>query len=308
MPADLNSRVVAVTGAGGFVGRAVVQDLVAGGAKVRALAGAPGDHVGPLPSAVTRVTADIGNRAALLHLFCGADTVIHLAGPPSVQRSFELAAEYARVHIQGTINVLDVCKAARISRLIYLSSAEVYGRAAARLVGECCATQARSPYGAAKIGAERFIEAHSYANGLQIVILRAFSIYGRGMQQESVLSTIVRMAAGKRIVLHDIRPVRDYCHVSDLSRAVLAACTATLPRRCTINIGTGKGTSVKELAELVMRIAGRKVPITVCPANGRPAESDIYRLVADVRQAALLLGWKPTISLESGIRELLRTP
>src|SRR5437762_2850945 len=116
---DLEGRDISVTGAGGFIGSAVVGALARHGARVRALTGAPGDPVRNLPPGVTTWCGDITNRSVIDELMPGVDVVIHLAGPPSVAASFDLPGEYARVHVAGTATVVDACRRWRVRRLVY---------------------------------------------------------------------------------------------------------------------------------------------------------------------------------------------
>jgi UDP-glucose 4-epimerase len=153
-----------------------------------------------------------------------ADAVIHLAGPPSVAASFDLPAEYARIHVGGTATVLDACRRLRIRRLVYLSSAEVYGQPQTNPVREDHPLEARSPYAAAKIGAEKFIESFAYSFALQSVILRPFSVYGAGLCSQSLIGAILHQARhGDSVRLATLAPIRDYCHVKDVATAILLA-------------------------------------------------------------------------------------
>jgi len=114
-------------------------------------------------------------------------------------------------------------------KLIYVSSAEVYGRPLRSPVGEDHPLSARSPYGAAKIGAEKLIEAFVHAFGLRAVILRPFSIYGPGASSESLIPRIIDLARkGLPVLLRDLRPVRDYCFVTDLAEATASACSSRI--------------------------------------------------------------------------------
>src|SRR5215218_4154448 len=124
---NLDGATVLLTGAGGFIGSAVVSALLTRGARVQALAGAPGQMVWELPAHVCPVFADIEDRKTLARMAAGADVAIHLAGPASVHDSFQSPLEYERVHVGGTRAMLDACRAAAVPRFIYVSSAEVYG-------------------------------------------------------------------------------------------------------------------------------------------------------------------------------------
>jgi nucleoside-diphosphate-sugar epimerase len=296
----------AVTGAGGFIGSAVVQALRGAGVSVRALDG-PHDAVLDGQQHVQRWRADITDLQALRQVFDGADAVLHLAGPPSVADSMQRPCEHARSHVLGTVSVLQACRDLGISRLIYLSSAEVYARPPGDApVAETAALSARSPYAASKIAAEQFIAAAALSQGLCPLTLRPFSIYGPGMSGASLIGGLLRQARqGPLLAVQDLRPVRDHCHIDDLVRALLHACALDIDGPLTLNIGTGVGTSVRGVVGTLCAVLGRDVCIEEQVAQRRPAGSDVPVLVADINRAQQCLGWRPTLSLLDGLQRML---
>ena len=137
-------------------------------------------------------------------------------------------------------------------------------------------------------------------------IVRPFSVYGPRMGAHALLPAILRqLGSSGPLRLADLRPERDYCHVDDVARAIVGA--ARTPHRGTValNAGSGIGTSVRELAETALRLAGLERSLEEDVAGRRPGQSDILRLVADRRLASQMLGWEPQISLETGVREML---
>jgi nucleoside-diphosphate-sugar epimerase len=300
MSSELRSRNVGLLGANGFVGSAILRCLAHSGAALRALCG-PDLALPDLDGIDTR-TCDLMDSEGLRAGVQGLDVVIHAAGPPSVRESFDKPEEYARVHVQGTAALLHACRVANVPQVVYLSSAEVYGRPITNPVSETHALQARSPYAAAKIAAEKMIEAYVESFGLTAVVLRPFSIYGPNPKPDSLFGTILAMAREGCIRLHDLRPVRDYCYVDDLALAVLQACSLTKGRLRTINIGTGKGTSVAEFAACVLQSMNLNIPITEDRSRARPGQSEIFELVADTTMAQEILGWHPKTALSDGLR------
>ena len=303
----VEDKTILVTGGGGFIGSVLVDLLVNRGAKVRTVVGAPGDKVRAPPAQVTSIRADITDSSALEEVTADADVVIHLAGPASVAASFESPVEYSRVHVGGTIALLDVCRRVKVPRFVYLSSAEVYGRPDRVPVREDFPLQARSPYAAAKISGEHFVEAFAYSFGIQAIVLRPFSVYGPGSPSDSLIGTILRQAKqDDSIVLRNLKPIRDYCYVTDVAAAIICACTAQLPQFCIANIGTGTGTSVADLAHLILQILARSIPVMESPEKERPGSSEIYNLIADPTQAHAILGWGPKITLQSGLERMIQ--
>jgi nucleoside-diphosphate-sugar epimerase len=303
----LEDKIVVVTGAGGFVGPFIVHALLRQGATIRALTGAPGQVTRQLPTEVVTASCDITDLTAIRRLVEGSHVVVHLAGPASVKESFVQADEYARVHISGTSTVLQACASGGVRQFVYMSSAEVYGRTKTDLVREDHPLEPRSPYGVAKVHAEMLVKAFAARPGTHAVILRPFSIYGPGVSSRSVLGTILRQARRSDCIkLYDLRPIRDYCYVEDVADAVAISCTADVNRSCVLNVGTGLGTSVHELAKVAMMLMGSNIPIREVTLKERSAESELYCLVADTTLARQTLGWSARTPLSMGIQRTIQ--
>src|SRR2546429_3772570 len=227
MEKSLQGARITVTGAGGFLGPVVVDALARQGARVQAIIGPPGEPARIPHGAAYVAQADICDTAALAKLVADVDAVVHLAGPASVAASFQDPARTVRVHAEGTAAVLQACRAAGVRKLVYVSSAEVYGQPLRSPVGEQHPLSARSPYAAAKIGGEKLIESWGHAFGLRAVILRPFSVYGPGASPDSLIPRIIRMARrGLPVVLANLKPLRDYCLGTDLPQAGRAPVSA----------------------------------------------------------------------------------
>ena len=302
---------VLVTGAGGMIGSEVVATLVEAGIAVSAHLGLAGDAFVAPPPGVGAVCGSITDLAVVRRAAAGAEAVVHLAGPPSVAASFADPRGFVEAHVLGAATVLQVCRELGISRIVQISSAEVYGRHEQGPVPETAATLPRSPYGAAKLGAEALVRAEAVHGGLGAVVLRPFSVYGPRSPARSLLGTLVRQARSSEAVEPlSLAPVRDYVHVHDLARAVVAALAVRaedLPEGGLVaNVGSGVGTSVAELAALVVRLSGRRVPVRQAPGSDRPAGASVVSLVADIEVARARLGWGPLVSLPDGVHEVLR--
>jgi UDP-glucose 4-epimerase len=299
---------ILVTGAGGFLGNAVLRHGARLGCELRAHLGPPGYEGLATGLDIDTVHADIADADALGSLAAGVAAVIHMAGPAAVAASFDGAAEYLRAHVLGTETVVRLCRTFGIARLVYVSSAEVYGTPARSPVAEDAPLRPRSPYGAAKAGAESVVGAAVRADGLDAVVLRPFSIYGPGMRSDSVMGTIVAQAlAGDEIQLFDTAPIRDFCLVDDVADAVWRACLArspaTPPR--TYNIGSGRGTSIAELARAALEALGKRGRVVRRTGRDRPEVADVTELVADVAAARRDLDWEARTPLEAGLRNTL---
>jgi nucleoside-diphosphate-sugar epimerase len=297
---------IAVTGAGGFIGRATRAALQA--AHIDLVA-----HLGPASdAAASRHDAgrcfDIADRAALLEFVAECDTVVHLAGPPSVAQSFADPISCVRAHVVGTATLLDVMREARIQNIVYLSSAEVYGSVARGVVNESYPPAPRSPYAAAKAAAEYLVRAQAAAGAARGYIIRAFSVYGPGMSPLGLIPTVLAQSRnGLEIVVNDLSPIRDYCFVEDLTELIVRAVRAPRSDLVILNAAYGKGYSVAETIKVIgdalhVQLVGRE------RGPQRPAESEITRLIGDVEAARRELGWRARHDLIEGIRRTLPAP
>ncbi|HEY7211960.1 MAG TPA: NAD-dependent epimerase/dehydratase family protein [Bryobacteraceae bacterium] len=295
---------IAITGANGFLGYHTTCLLSQQNACIRALFG-PATHFDPLLPSLSSIRGDICDPQVVASLVEGADTVLHLAGPPSVAASFENPAEFVRVHGAGTAALLAASVKARIRRFVYVSSAQVYGFPQCEFVSEDQPCRPRSPYAAAKICGEKLVEAYHHAFGLETIVLRPFSIYGRGSSPEAVLNRIIAMArSGAPVLLHDLRPTLDYCFIDDVARALVCACHAPA-FGSVFNIGTMRPTSIRELAASAVRLLNSSSKIVEDATHRRPGSNGALRLVADNTRARRELGWSPAVALEEGLRLLL---
>jgi nucleoside-diphosphate-sugar epimerase len=299
---ELSGATVFVTGAGGFLGRHVTRALAAAGARVRMLYG-PVRPSGEVSDTGEVYYGDICTPHPWERGLLACDVVVHLAGMPSVARSFAEPEEYVRVHVSGTAALLEAMRRANVARLVHISSAEVYGIPHTNPVPEDHPVQPRSPYAAAKAGAEKLVEAWHWSFGQCAIVLRPFSMYGPGASEHSLLSQLLAQCRQNRdLEVYDAAPVRDYCFVEDFTRAVVLTCAARISF-ATFNVGTMRGYSVHEVATGLLAALGRSGQIRTRAGNSRPA--DILSLIADNRKASAELGWEPRIGLEQGLRRLI---
>jgi nucleoside-diphosphate-sugar epimerase len=254
------------------------------------------------------VCGDICNSKMLRSLVDGADVVVHLAGPASVSASFDDPVSCVTAHTAGTAAVLEACRDAKVQRIVYISSAEVYGNPKSRLVAEDAPLVARSPYGAAKIAAEELVRLYGAVHGLDFCILRLFSVYGPGQNDRSVLSSIIRQArTSGTIRLFDLTATRDYVYVADVATAIWSSIAHARPLSAgsTFNVGTGVGTTVADLAQTVLLALSLVLPVEQTWSTDRPRHGSIGTLVADTSAIRDALMWKPRFELAAGIAKTL---
>lgn len=290
---------VLVTGATGFIGRAVVRQLTLAGHSVVGFARTPKYAACELQS------GDILDQAAVEQAVKGADAVCHLAGLTLVRQSFKEPVRYFRVNVGGTLNLLDAMQAVAQSnggplRLVFASTCAVYGTPETQPITEAQEPAPSSPYGAAKRAAETAIGYQVALGTIGAVTLRTFNVAGAvgGYGDPDTTRIIPRallVASGRadRVNVNgDGSAIREYTHVGDLAQAYAAALEAAQPGEHQIyNVGSGVGVSVRDVLEATERITGRPVPVSW----GSPV-NEPHELRADSSRIRSDLGWRPNQS------------
>jgi dTDP-glucose 4,6-dehydratase len=207
-------------------------------------------------------------------------------------------------NIDGTLNILEACRQAKTRRIVVTSTSEVYGTARYVPIDEQHPLQAQSPYAASKIAADKLAESFHLSFGLPVVILRPFNTYGPRQSARAIIPTVLTQAIGgaTEIRLGNLRPKRDLTYVGDTARAFLLAASAKGIEGETIHFGQGSEISIGDLAKLALRIAGSPAKIVTEPGRQRPARSEVGRLLCNPAKAGKLLGWRPEVPIEEGLR------
>jgi UDP-glucose 4-epimerase len=286
---------VLVTGASGFIGRAVVSQLVTAGHSPSVLA-----HSAGAPDGVPFVQGDLLDRGSLAAACADVDAVIHLAAIGRVRESFEEPLRYYDLNVGGTLNVLGAV--APGARLVFVSTGSVYGAPATQPIGEDCPRAPGNPYAASKAAAEDAVAWTAQSGRLGAATLRVFNAAGGGDRDESrVITRAVRVAAGlldSLTVYGDGSAVRDFVHVRDIaSAAVLALEQASVGRHDVFNVGA-TAASVRDVIDSVERVTGRPVPLVRAPAHA----GEVKVLRADTSRLRSL-GWQPR---HSALDDLVR--
>jgi NAD dependent epimerase/dehydratase len=313
---EWQGRKVLVTGAGGFIGSHLVELLVRGGADVRALVRYNGrSDIGMLAdvdpgvrAAVEIVHGDITDPFYVREIARGRDAVFHLAALIAIPYSYTAPAYYVDVNVTGTLNVLQAVRELEIPRLVHTSTSETYGTALYTPIDEKHPLQPQSPYSASKIGADAMAESFYRSFGTPVATIRPFNTYGPRQSARAVIPTIAaQVVSGRdRIVLGDLRPVRDLTYVEDTARGFLAIASADECLGSVTNIGNGKGITIGDLARLIAEVAGRPdLPIVEDTQRLRPAKSEVFELIADASLARKRTGWEPQVDLREGLTRVV---
>jgi UDP-glucose 4-epimerase len=292
---------VLVTGAAGFVGRAVVHRLVEAGHDVTAVTRRAWPE---RPGTVRHVVADILDSSAIKRAIaeCDPEGVCHLAALTRVRDSFREPTRYFAVNVSGTVHVLQALEqvaesTGRVPRLVFGSTAAVYGLVAEQPIAEDAPSLPTTPYGATKLAADQAIGFQAATGVLAAVSLRCFNVAGATPQTldddlTRVIPKALAVAAGTEphlVMNGDGSSVRDYLHVADLAHAYEAALDAAEPGRHTIyNVGSGWPVSLSDVVDSVERVTGRTLAIRRNPPQNEPPA-----LLADTTRIRRELAWEP---------------
>ena len=256
---------------------------------------------------MTLVEADVTDAARMHELIVDADVVIHMA-VACVRTSLNHPRLVHEVNATGTLNVCLAASHNRVGRFVYISSSEVYGSARIVPMSEDHPTDPTTVHGASKLVGEAYTRAVHRTHGLPTVIVRPFNGYGPrepiwGKRAEVIPKFVLRTMAGERpVIFGSGLQTRDFTWVEDLARGIVAAASCDNALGATINIGRGQEVSIRQLAGKVLAICGRGDEL---PIFDPPRPGDVDRQHADVRRADRLLGWRPTVSIDEGLRRYI---
>jgi len=303
---------VLVTGADGFIGSHLTEQLVTLGARVRAFClynsqGSLGwlDHADPAIRAALDVRLGDIRDARFVEESCrDVDTVFHLAALIAIPYSYLAAESFIDTNVKGTLNVLEGARRANCRRVVQTSTSEVYGTPETLPIRESHPLQGQSPYSASKIAADKLCEAYHCSFQLPVVTLRPFNTYGPRQSARAVLPTILtQLLAGRTSVkLGRLDARRDLLFVSDTVDGFIRAGASAGVDGQVVQIGTGRAVSVGELFEIACRTLGIDASIEQETQRFRPDASEVMALQADPARAKALLGWEPRVTLEEGLR------
>jgi dTDP-glucose 4,6-dehydratase len=299
-----------VTGAGGFIGSHVVEALVRTGTRVRAFvhynsAGRRG-HLDDLPTEVLAnveiIAGDIADTACVHTAVHGCDHVFHLAALIGIPYSYRAAESYVRTNVSGTLNILEACRAAEVTRLVHTSTSEVYGSPESVPIDELHRLKPQSPYAATKASADLLALSYRASFGSPVVVVRPFNTYGPRQSARAVIPTIITQALTTgRIKLGSTDTLRDFLFVEDTAAGFLAAAGASQAEGEVIQLGTGTATSIHGLVDTVSAILGKPLEIETDRDRIRPPASEVDRLLCNAKKAEQLLGWSPRVELADGL-------
>src|SRR4051794_24689319 len=304
-------RTALVTGAGGFIGSHLVERLVADGWQVKAFVRySSHDQYGALVhaaagvlDAVDLVPGDLRDGDVVRRAVDGCDAVLHLGAVIAIPYSYAAPRDVVETNVLGTLNVLEAARACGTPRVVHTSTSEVYGTARQARIDESHPLQGQSPYSASKIGADKLAEAYHLSFGVPVVTLRPFNTFGPRQSPRAVIPTILGQALGGGPVrLGSLTPTRDFTYVTDTVAAFALAATAAGVEGEVVHLGTGVEVSIGDVVRVAGEVLGRELEVVTEDVRRRPAGSEVERLLSEPARAEQLLGWRPEVAFEEGMR------
>jgi len=297
-----------ITGAAGFLGSALSNMLVREGHLVRALDDLSTGDPQALSAGVHFTRGDVNDRPKLWTLLQEVDCVYHLAARVSVPESVLYPREYNAVNVGGTVSLMEAMRDVGVRRVVLVSSGAIYGDQGEQPLLESMQPNPRSPYAVSKLAAEYYVNTIGDLWNIETVSLRVFNAYGPGQHLPAshppVVPNFLRQAMhnGSLVVHGDGSQTRDYVYVDDVVSALVAASTAPNLDGAVINVGSGVETSVRELVRTVQDVTGSKVEVIYNPKTS----AGVSRMRADLKLAAQKLNYRPSVSLDEGLRHILQ--
>lgn len=306
----IKGSVALVTGGAGFIGSTIVDRLISEGARVRILDNLLTGDMSNVNPAVEFIEGDIRDSEAVRKALRGVELVFHEAAQINPAKAVEDPLFDFDINAKGTLNMLLLAKEAGVKRFL-MASTNVYGDAQMEAMSEGFATLATprsllSPYAASKVCAEAYLKVAHDELKLPTVRLRYFNVFGprQLIKSESGVIAIFSLAAlaGKPMcIFGDGTHTRDFVYVDDVVEVNIRAAVTDAAGGYVFNVGTGIETSVNEVAEKINEITGADVPII----HKEPRAADFRRAKADLSLSRKVLGYKPTVSFDVGMRNYI---
>ncbi|MFH1607962.1 MAG: SDR family NAD(P)-dependent oxidoreductase [archaeon] len=311
---ELKGKRVLVTGAGGFIGSHLTEELVKMGSKVRALVRYNSDgnikNLKELPKEILNeieiIRGDLKNYDCVKRAVKDVDVVFHLGALISIPYSYDDPRDFVETNIIGTLNILQASREYDVKKVVVTSTSEVYGTAIYSPMNEKHPLQAQSPYSATKISADKLAESFYRTYNLPVATIRPFNTYGPRQSMRAVIPTIIYQAlTNDKIKLGSLSPKRDFNYVKDVVRGFIKVAESDESIGKTINISSGKTISIEELVEKIKSIINKEFTIETKDERIRPEKSEVMMLLGDNSEAKNVLGWEPIYSLEQGLTEVV---
>jgi NAD dependent epimerase/dehydratase len=303
---------ILVTGADGFIGSHLTEELVRRGYDVRAFVfynsfnswGWLDESTKDIRSSIDVFPGDIRDPHGVKTAMKGCDAVLHLAALIAIPYSYHSPDTYVETNIKGSLNIVQAARELEVQKVIHTSTSEVYGTARFVPITEDHPLQGQSPYSASKIGADQIAMSFYTSFGTPVSIIRPFNTYGPRQSARAVIPTIItQILNGKReIKLGSTFPTRDFNYVKDTVNGFIAGLESSNGVGEVINIGSNFEITIGDTAKEIAECLGVKINIVTDEERLRPEKSEVERLWASNEKAKKLLGWSPDFAGLEGLR------
>lgn len=313
---NLKNKKILVTGADGFIGSHLTEELIRRGHDVRAFVlynsfNSWGwlDHSEPAIKKDLDVFAgDIRDPHGVKQAMKGCDVVFHLAALIGIPYSYHSPDTYVDTNIKGTLNIVQAARELDISKVLHTSTSEVYGTARIVPITEEHPLQGQSPYSASKIGADQIAMSFYLSFNTPVSVVRPFNTYGPRQSARAVIPTVItQIAAGSRkIKLGALHPTRDFNYVKDTVNGFIAIAESEKTVGEFINIGSNYEVSIGDTVKMIAELMNAKLDIDTDAQRIRPENSEVERLWAENAKAKKLTNWKPAYAQRDGFKRGLQ--
>jgi nucleoside-diphosphate-sugar epimerase len=304
---DLGGERVLVAGGAGFVGSQLVRELLAVGAEVVVydnLLHGTRANLEELKDDITVVVGDVLDEWKLVRTFreYSPRYVFDLVGDTYVPTAYDVPKRFFRINVEGTINLLMAAKMFDVSRILYVSSTEVYGEARSVPMTEEHALAPLNTYAVSKLAADRLCFTFQREHGIPVIAARIYNAYGpRETEPYVVPEIITQFSKGPEVALGNTKARRDLTYVADTARGLIAALCSDLPDGDVVNVGSNKTYSVEELVDMIAGLMGRPgYRVRIDPRRLRRLDIDLFQ--CDYTKLQRASGWEPRVDIIDGLR------
>ena len=307
---ELKGKRILVTGAGGFIGSHLTEALIKKGAEVRAfLRYNSKNDIGfikelnqDIRGSIEIFYGDLRELESVELALKKIDVVFNLAALVGIPYSYQHPQAVLAINTLGALNVLTAARQEDVEKIIQTSTSEIYGSAQYVPIDEKHPLQPQSPYAASKVGAEAVALSFQRSFNMPIAVIRPFNTYGPRQSMRAVIPTIITQAITQNVVkLGNLKPTRDFNYISDTVNGFLNVATSEKTIGKAVNVGSGRETSISELANTIIQIVNPNLKIIIDKKRLRPDKSEVLRLCADIHYIKKLTGWTPKVNLNKGL-------
>jgi len=310
----LNKKVL-VTGADGFIGSHLVEELLVQGYQVKAFCmynsfnswGWLDSLPKELLAQIEIFTGDVRDPNGVRTAMKGCDMVFHLAALIAIPYSYHSPDSYVDTNVKGTLNIIQAAKDLNIERVLVTSTSEIYGTAQYVPIDEKHPKQPQSPYSASKIGADCMADSFYRSFDMPITIVRPFNTYGPRQSARAIIPTIITQLLNgfEEIKLGDLTPTRDLLYVKDTAKGFIeiAKATSLIGHEC--NIATNSEVTMQKMADTLVALINPKARIVQDESRLRPEKSEVFRLFGDNSKILEHTNWQVEHTLEQGLQETI---